>query len=196
MNNVTVPGRHRFLASDFLTLQGLSQVAVGLILLLVHAASELNNAWDIWLFPAAVVLIGIASWRVGVYYERRFGHVEPRTRPGFWGSGQPFLRRMLFWVPAMLVFLALPKIFNISPAGLLLGLVFVGLFVTENRPWYYLLFSLPFFIMAGVGNTSRDEIRLVSVQVWLIPLALIVTGILDHLRLVQSFPGLRSNGAA
>ena len=114
---------------------------------------------------------------------------------GSGAPGSPFFGMCCFG-SQMLVFLALPKIANISPAGLLLGAVFVGLFVTENRPWYYLLFSLPFFVMAGVGNTSRDEIRLVSVQVWLIPLALIITGILDHLRLIHSFPGLRSNGAA
>jgi hypothetical protein len=93
-------GGLRSLASDFLTLQGLHQVVLGIIWLLVFAASEVNSAWDIWLFPAAVVLTGIALWRIRVYYERWFGYVEFRTRPGFWGSGQPFLRRGLFWIPS------------------------------------------------------------------------------------------------
>jgi hypothetical protein len=196
MDTATVPGRLRSLASDFLTLQGLHQVALGIMLLLVFAALEFNGAWDIWLFPALVVLMGIASWRVRVYYERRFGHVELRTRPGFWGSGQPFLRRGLFWVPVMLLSLALTKMANISLPGLFLGLMLVGSFVTENRPWYYLLFSLPFFAMAGVGRIFHDPILLLWVQVWVFPVALIITGVLDHLRLVRSFPGVRSNGAA
>jgi hypothetical protein len=196
MNAATVPGRLRSLASDFLALQGLHQVALGIMLLLVLAVLELNGAWDIWLFPALVVLTGIATWRVGVYYERRFGRVELRTRPGFWGAGQPFLKRLLFWVPAMLLSVALEKMANISLPGLFLGLLFVGSFVTENRPWYYLLYSLPFFVIDGVGSLFRDPTPLLWLQVWLLPVALIVTGVLDHLRLVRSFPGVRSNGAA
>ena len=196
MNTTTVAGGLRSLASDFLALQGLHQVALGIMLLLVLAVLELNGAWDIWLFPALVVLMAIASWRVRVYYERRFGHVELRTRPGFWGAGQPFLKRLLFWVPAMLLCWALAKTAGISLPGLFLGLLFVGSFVTENRPWYYLLYALPFFVIAGVGRLFHNPTPLLWLQVWLLPVALIVTGVLDHLRLVRLFPGVRSNGAA
>jgi hypothetical protein len=96
----------------------------------------------------------------------------------------------------MLLSLALAKMANISLPGLFLGLLFVGSFVTENRPWYYLLYSLPFFVMAGVGRLFHDPTLLLRLQVWLMPVALIITGVLDHLRLVRSFPGVRSNGAA
>jgi hypothetical protein len=143
-----------------------------------------------------VVLTGIASWRIHVYYERRFGYVEIRTRPGFWGSGQPFLRRALFWLPAVLLSLLLARIANVSLLGCFLGLLFTGSFVTENRPWYYLLASLPFFVIAGVGRLLPGSARLLSAQVWLLPVALILTGVLDHLRLVRLFPGVRLDGAA
>ena len=196
MESTTVPGQLRSLASDFLTLQGLHQVALGIMLLLVFAALDLNSAWDIWLFPALVVLMGIASWRIRVYYQDRFGYVEIRTRPGFWGSGQPFLKRGLFWLPAALSSLVLAKTASISLPGCFLGLLFVGAFVTENRPWYYLLFSLPFFIIAAMGRFLHDPLRLLSVQNWFLPVALIITGVLDHLRLVRSFSGVRLDGAA
>lgn len=161
------------------------------MLLLVLVALELNSAWSIWVFPALVVLVGIASWRIRVYYERRFGYVEIRTRPGFWGSGQPFLRRVLFWVPAILLAWALARTANINLLGCILGLLFVGSFVTENRPWYYLLSSLPFFVLAGLDRTFHHAVVLLHMQVRLLPVALIITGVLDHVRLVRSFSGVR-----
>lgn len=176
---------------SFIALQGLHQVSLGMMGLLALAALELNSAWSIWLFPALVVLVGIASWRIRIYYEQRFGYVELRTRPGFWGSGQPFLRRVLFWVPAILLAWALARMADISLLGCVLGLLFVGSFVTENRPWYYPLFSLPFFVLAGLDRPFHHAVLLLQTQVWLLPVALIITGVLDHVRLLRSFPGVR-----
>jgi hypothetical protein len=185
MDNDSLPGRFPSLASNFLTLQGLHQVALGVLLLLVSAALEFNGPWDIAIFGALLVLLGIASWRIRVYYERNFGYVERRTRPGFWGSGQPILRRGLFWLAAVLVSLAVARIAGLSLLGCLFGMLFVGWFATENRPWYYLLVSLPFFIIGAL-----------RAQILLLPVALILTGVLDHLRLIRAFPGVRPHGAA
>jgi len=202
MNTRIAPSGFRSLASDFLSLQGLRQVTVGILLLLVLALLKLNRSWDVWLFPAMVVVAGIASWRIGVYYERRFGYVEVRSRPGFWGAGQIFLKRGLFCILMILLIMAWVKMFNLSLTssvglvGCVLGLLFVGFFVTENRPWYYLLFSVPFFVIAGVARFLFGPGRLLWAQLWLLPVALIVTGVLDHFRLVRSLPGARSDGAA
>jgi len=202
VNTNFAPGRLRTVASDFLSLQGLHQVALGILLLLVFAALKLNRFWDVWLFPALVVAMGIASWRIRVYYERQFGYVQVRSRPGFWGAGHIFLKRGLFCILVILLIVAWVKMFNLSLtssvglAGCILGLLFVGFFVTENRPWYYLLFSLPFFGIAGAARFLHEPSRLLWPQLWLFPVALIVTGVLDHLRLVRSLPGARSDGAA
>lgn len=191
-----MPDRLRYAASRFRTLQGLYQVTVGVMMLFMIPALNLNNAWTIWLILLLFILLGIASWRIRIYHERRFGHVEGRTRPGFWASGQPLIRRWLFWFPAILVCVISVKVFNLSISiivGSSLGLLFVGLFVTENRPWYYLLFALPFFVLAVLGRPPHCGLL---IEVWLMPVAFIVTGILDHLLLVRSLPGVRSNGAA
>jgi hypothetical protein len=202
MNTRIAPSGFRSLASDFLSLQGLRQVAFGILLLLVFALLKLNRSWDVWLFPALVIAMGIASWRMGVCYERRFGYVEVRSRSGLWGAGHIFLKRGLFWIPVILLTVAWVKMENLSLVGIvrlfgcLLGLLFVGFFVTENRPWYYLLFSLPFFVIAGAGRFLSGPSSLLWAQLWLFPVALVITGVLDHLRLVRSLPGARSDGAA
>lgn len=194
--NRPIPDRLQSLASDFLNLQGLHQVAVGIMLLLVIAVLEFNSAWDIWFFLALLILLGIASWHIRAYYERRFGYVKLRTHPGFWGSGHPFLRRVSFWIPVLLLSWALEKMADVSPLGCLLGFLFVGYSMTENRPSYYLLFSLPFFLIAGIGHFLHDPICLLWIQLWLVPVTFIIAGVLDHLRLVRLFSKVRSDGAA
>jgi hypothetical protein len=72
------PRRLRYIASHFSQLRGFRQVACGVFLLLVFGAMELDNNWTFGLLALLFIALGLSFWRLGKYYEQRFGRVEAR----------------------------------------------------------------------------------------------------------------------
>jgi hypothetical protein len=188
--------RLRYVTSNFFGLQGLRQAALGVMMLLMIPVLGLHDPWSIWLFGALLLLLGFCWWRIGIYYERRLGYVEVGVRPLFWGHGRSVLRQALFWSLTILLSVTSAKMIHVGvfTPGWALGILFVGFFVLDDRPWYYLPFAVLFFVLAVLNRTPRYD--LLMAVVWLLPFAFIITGILDHLLLVRSLAGARSNGAA
>jgi hypothetical protein len=189
--NETIDYRQlRFVTSNFPALQGLRQVALGIVLVLVILALRLGDPWNVVLFALLIALLGIAWWQIGKYYERRFGHVEYRARfrrPGW---------RSLVWIALLILSLvAMLKLnLNILSPGWFMGLLFAGFFAMGNRRWYYLLCALAFFALE-LFNQPPQALFL-TIEIWILPFAFIITGVLDHLSLVQMLPGVRANGNA
>jgi hypothetical protein len=191
MTTMRTTARIRFSPSSFLALQGLHQVVLGVAVLLVSAILALDGGWNSWLLPVLVVLVVLGWWRICVYYDG-FGQAQVRSPAGFWGAGRPFLARLLFWVPALALTVAFPIL---SQPGYMLGVAFLGFFVTEKRPWYYLLFSLSFFASAILGRSMR-HILFLPPDLLLLSLALVITGVLDHLRLLRTSVATRPEPGA
>lgn len=196
MNETTDYGRLRFATSNFLALQGLRQVALGIVLVFVIFALRLDEPWNLWVFASLLALLGIAWWRIGIYYEHRFGHVENRAPSYFSGVTNLLSWRGLVWIVLILMSCASVWIFkaHILSPGWFLGMLFVGFFALGNRRWYYLLCALPFFVLELLNRPPRAGFLVI--ELWLLPLAFIITGTLDHLLLVRLLPGVRENGDA
>src|SRR5215831_10780770 len=141
MNETIDHRRLRFVTSNLVALQGLRQVALGAMLLLVIFALRLDEPWNISLFTLLLALLGIAWRRIGKYYESRFGHVENRAPSYFSWIRKLQTWRSLVWVALLLMSLAATLIFNINilTPGWLMGLLFAGYFALGYRRWYYLL---------------------------------------------------------
>jgi hypothetical protein len=195
MNNDTELRRLRYATANFFGLQGLRQVAVGVMLVLLIPALGLADPWNKWLFLLLLVLLGICWWRLGVYYEHRFGEVHSQTHLWSWPDGGSLLRRAFFWGCVLALYLVTRMEFHISLGpSWFLGFLFVAFFVVEGRPWYYLLFAAPFFATAAFPVAIHP--RLLAASLWFLPFAFILTGVLDHRMLVRSFPGVPPHDAA
>jgi hypothetical protein len=190
MNETIDPRRLRFVTANFVALQGLRQVALGAVLVLVIFALRLDDPWNVVLFALLMALLGIAWWQIGKYYEHRFGHVENRVRLRLKGW------RTLVWIALLIASLVamLRLNFNILTPGWFLGLLFAGFFAMGNRRWYYLLCALPFFALELFNQPPQA--LFFTIEIWILPFAFIITGILDHWSLVRLLPGVRANGNA
>jgi hypothetical protein len=193
MNTALDPARLRFATSNFLGLQGLRQVALGVMLLTAIPALALENPWNLWLFVVLIISLGFSWWRIGVYYERRLGRVEVRRPLWAWPGGASLLKRCLFMAAVILLSVVAAKIFNVSvlSPGWLLGILFAG-WTLEKWRWYYQPFAAAFFLLE-VLKFIPDQKRLL-IEAWLVPFVFIITGIADHWLLMRSFPGAPSNG--
>lgn len=187
--------RLQYATSNFFALQGLRQVAAGIMMLFVIPILSLNAPWNAWLFLPLLALLGICWWRIGIYYEHRFGSVKLQTRVWTWPDGGSMLKRGLFWggVIALYLFAAKALQVNLSPQWFF-GFLFLAFFVIEGRRWYYLPFAVSFFALTAFNPVSHP--LLLAASLWLMPVGLIITGILDHRLLVRSLPGVQRNGAA
>ncbi len=195
MNTRIDSARLRFATSNFLSLQGLRQVALGIMLLAAIPALALESPWNLWLFVILMILLGISWWRIGIYYEHRFGHVELRQPLWPWPGGGSLLRRVLFVAAVILLSVVAAKIFNVNvlSPGWGLGILFAGWTLDERR-WYYLPFAVTFFLLE-ILKFAPDPKRLMT-EIWLVPFVFIITGTADHLLLVRSLSGASSNGNA
>jgi hypothetical protein len=164
------------------------------MLLFAIPAWEMGPPRSTYLFLALILLLGIFWLLIGRHYERRFGHVQAWTLPWYWGYGQSPVRQGLFWIATILVSLAAARMLDMSvfTSGWLLGCIFAGFFVLEDRPWYYLPFALLFLVLAVLNRTPHHSLLLL--EVWLLPFAFIITGLLDHWVLVRALPGAPANG--
>ena len=185
----TNASRLRYISSHYLQLQGLRLVAVGIMLLFLLAALRLQNPWNAGLFALLLALLGLSWRKIGAYYERRVGFVEQRPLSVRRGVNLRFLAILL-----LVLLVAFAFRVRIAVPEWILGLTFAGLWALEERRWYYLLFAAAFVAVAVIYRTPHP--RLWSVELWLMPLGLIVGGMLDHRYLLRSLPGVRSNGRA
>src|SRR5215471_12235880 len=101
--NETDYDRLRFVTSNFPALQGLRQVALGIVLALMILALRLDEPWNLVLFALLMALLGAAWWRIGKYYEHRFGRVENRIPSYFSRFGAVLGWRSLVWVALLLM---------------------------------------------------------------------------------------------
>lgn len=196
MNETIDHRRLRFVTSNLVALQGLRQVALGAMLLLVIFALRLHEPWNISLFALLLALLGIAWRLIGKYYERRFGHVENRAPSYFSWIRNLQTWRSLVWVALLSMCLAATLVFNVNilTPGWFLGLLFAGYFALGYRRWYYLLCALPFFTLELLNRPPQAGV--LTIEIWILPLAFILTGILDHLFLGRLLPGAQANGNA
>jgi hypothetical protein len=196
MNETVDYKQLRFVASNFLELQGLRQVALGIVLVLMILALRLEEPWSLVLFALLMALLGIAWWRIGKYYEHRFGRVENRAASYFSRIRNLQGWRSLVWIALVMMSLwaTLSLNLNILTPGWFLGLLFAGYFALGNRRWYYLLCALPFFALDLLNRPPQAGI--LTIEIWILPFAFILTGILDHLLLARLLPGVRANSNA
>lgn len=195
MNATPELRRLRYATSNFFALQGLRQVSAGMMLLFAIPILSLNAPWNASLFLLLLLLLGICWWRIGVYYERRFGHVKIQTRLWTWPDGGSILKRALFWGSVVALYVLTIKVFQIYlPLEWFFGFLFLAFFLVEGRRWYYLPFAVSFFMLPPFHRASpQDSLR---ASIWFLPFGLIITGILDHRLLVRSLPGVQTNDAA
>ena len=184
--------RIRFTTANFPSLQGLRQVALGAMLLIAIPIGGLEN---IWLFTLLIVLLGVVWWRIGAYYDHRFGRVAVPKLLWAWPGSDSLLKRTAFIAIVIVISAVAMKIFHlfILTPGWFLGIFFAG-WTLEARRWYYLPFSAAFFALEILNRSHGVPLQLI--EIWLTPFAFIITGIADHLLLVRSLPGVPANGNA
>jgi hypothetical protein len=183
MNTDTI---HRLQSSPakYFALQGFQQVAVGVLLLLAIFAFQLPSAARTAALAVLFALFGIAMWRIGAYYDRRFGHVELRRLPWTWIDNGSLLKRAAYWIAVVVVYEACTRFLHLHfPVQCWIGVLFLAMYVVEGRPKYYVLLALAFLLTAMFDAAAR-YIRAELVAAALI---FIVAGVIDHLFLVRSF---------
>ena len=170
-------GRLRFVARNFTSLQGLRQAPMGMFFLLTSFLKDKD--WALSVLGVAGI---IGAWRIGAYYERRFGRAEARDPNS----------KYRFAAVVLLIGLAagLATLFKMAPISLIMPLIVFTLFWSSSgKRWYYLPFVAIFLALAFWQRNRSVDVT--SLRCLLFGLYLIVTGILDHLLLVRSLPGLR-----
>jgi len=173
-------GQLRFVARNFKFLQGLRQVPFGVGFLLLSI--RINEPWSVWVVLIVAMLSLIGYWKIGDYYKHRFGRAE----------GRPLNATDHMLVAAVLMGLLDCARFltKLDPYTLMMPLIaFNGPWSSLGRRWYYLAFVLAFLTLAFWQRNRSVDVT--SLRCLLFGLYLIVTGILDHLLLVRSLPGLR-----
>jgi hypothetical protein len=185
-------GRLRFAVSNFKQMQGLRQVALGAFVLVVFAPvlrqGDLTYIWIV-LIPALAGLF-YALKRINVYYERRLGHVE-ETPPS------PARRILTILFSSVIPFGVHPGSLTSMAAYMKgfspewwVGCLFLGVVIMTRRRWYYVPFAALLLALGWWrGSTGDIEVmgRIDEALLILLPVALVVTGIFDHLYLVHTF---------
>ena|ERR1035437_5296759 len=168
------PGRLRFVASHFESLQGLRGVPFGVYLLLAWVIKFLG--WPTGCEVLTLALCTAASWWAKAYYERRLGHVET--------LGQS--RRLMLFIGLTALCVYLDLTFHRNFFGWLLGAWFwIGFWGSSGRRWYYLLPGTLLVVLAAMlRQPYTGEYN------WLFGASIVFVGILDHILLVRSLPGL------
>ena len=189
-HSVPDPRRLRYVASHFSQLRGFRQVACGVFLLLVFGAMEMDNNWTAGLLAILFVGLGLAFWRLGKYYERRFGRVET-LRPTLTSFN---LRAVLLRFAFVAAFLLVVTFLRHSPHSVNFfvswvgAFIFLGFFGLWGYPAHYLVLSAPYVLIAVLQPAHPNWLG--TAEVWSIPALLIIAGLLDHRLLVRSLPGL------
>jgi hypothetical protein len=181
--------RLRYVTSRFSQLRGFRQVACGVFLLLAFAAMEMDNNWTLGLLAVLFVALGLCFWRLGRYYEHRFGRVEATS---LWPSAN--LRegavRFVLLAAFLLPWFLLPHSDYGADLGIswLAAFIFIAFFVLWGYPKHYLAFAAPYALLALLHPAHPHWLR--TAEVWSVPVFLIIGGLLDHRLLVRSLPGL------
>jgi small neutral amino acid transporter SnatA (MarC family) len=192
--NSTKSDRLRFAVINFRQMQGLRQAVLGAFIAVVCGPLFLENSFGLKLTAVLVIpgLIGLYfAWTaIERYYARRVGHIEQQP-PGtmrsiltiFFTSVGPFLIH-----PGSLQSMA-AYMKGFSPAWWI-GCTYLGLIVMTRRRWYYLPFAL-LFLLLGVWRSSTSDIEVMGridvLFLAMLPVSMIITGILDHFYLLNSF---------
>jgi hypothetical protein len=185
-------GRLRFAVSNFKQMQGLRQVAIGAFVLVVFVPvlrqGDLTYI-GIVLIPALAGLI-YALKRINVYYERRIGHLEQRP-PGTARSILTILFTSVipFGVHPGSLTSAAAYMKGFSPEWWL-GCLFLGVVIMTRRRWYYLPFAGLLLALGWWRGSTADIDVMGRIDEWflvVLPVALVVTGIFDHLYLLHTF---------
>ena len=185
-------GRLRFAVSNFKQMQGLRQVALGVFILVVFTPvlRQGDLTWiAISVIPAVVGLI-YALKRINTYYERRIGHMEQAPLG-------PARRILTILFSSVIPFAVHPGSLSSAAAYMKgfspewwLGCLFLGVVIMTRRRWYYLPFA-GLLLALGAWRSSTGDIDVMGrIDEWflvVLPVALVVTGIFDHLYLLHTF---------
>lgn len=185
-------------AREYPDIQGLRMIPVGLFFLLL-APQHISRRWlggQGNCTYSLVLLIAITfSWfLIGQYYQRVFGQVRPLRsawRQGFWGVGV-----LVFFIVVVILENGLYRANNalaISPTGLALAGLYLLAGLVVIKRWYFTLFGatllgialLPLLTHTTVAHPLYGTFGLVFSLVF--GVGLILTGLLDHLRLRRYF---------
>lgn len=179
-------------------LQGLRTLPLGLFFLVI-ALQWLNLLPWLGLqgnlsltLPLLILVIGLWFW-IGRYYERHFGRVEALPKRGM-EIALPLLLIGVIILENVLYRLHLAP--PVSLIGLALGGTYIYIGLASLR-WYYSLAGavfvigslLPWMLGVGIGNQMFGSLGIV--QYILLGSILILTGLYDHVRLVQAFKGIQ-----
>jgi hypothetical protein len=194
--------RLRFAVANFRQLQGLRQAALGLLILMVCSPLLMENAFGATLagILLAPALIGFyfASGAIAAYYEQRIGRVEPVPT----GPMRAALTIFLISFGPMLIHPGSLSSFQAYMHGFSsawwIGCIYLGFVIRTRRRWYYLPFGA-LFLLLGAWRSSTADLDVWSTVDRLVlltlPAAMIITGMLDHLYLLRSFPRTENRDA-
>lgn len=205
------PQRLKFITENIASLQGLNSVALG-------AWGFLFSVQDVWSLPwwakllsgtvQFVLLIVIARGLVVKYYERRFGHVEPKTKSPttrreaigclvailLFAAALIWGRRLEVWVDTILIG---------DPSGQirLLALLFWTVWLSKSLrrdsssdprgPFFY---SVGLAVSAAVAFFPKWNREIIQSMLWRtlnvgsLWLTFIALGLRDHVVLVRALP--------
>lgn len=197
--------RVRFVTENYKNLQGLKMLPTGLMLLVLAAFYWLHSLW--FAFLGVALMLG-ALWVqpvIGRYYERKFGHVEPRP---------PMIQRTtaMVLITIFVVFVVLAMLNNTGyvdvsgyintyivfpakqqlPVNILLLATAVMYLISCILGWQKLRFRLHYLVLSvlGVGASFLPLFGVLTepIEVFFGFCGLIITvgGVFDHLLLVRT----------
>lgn len=189
--------RLRYITRYYSELQGLRMLPIGFFFLIIavqwlEVLPWLGKQGDLTaILPLLIIAIALWYW-LGRWYDRSFGRVEP-LRGGLASAGSIALLVLLIGI------LVLENVLfqrNLDPPVSLLGLFISVIFLysgVETRRWYFVLSGallsfaslLPWIMGVGIGDSLYGSIGIIFMG--LLGMIFIISGLLDHLRLVRSF---------
>lgn len=186
----------RSLTREYGTLQGLRTIPFGLFILAL-APRKLGINWlggdGDCTFTLPLFILGIALWlAIGRYYERAYGKVKIETSSAHQGFETVGILVLLVGsiIAENLVYRIWPGL-SVSPIGATLAIIFLILGINYRR-YYYTIFGalmaiiscLPLVLHTSVADQIYGTFGFVFSLVF--GVGILLTGILDHLRLERS----------
>ena len=134
--------------------------------------------WPTGCSVALMLLTAFATWWAQAYYDQRFGHIK---------SGRGY---DLLWLVGLLLVLWAGAALTRNPQTAMdcvLAVYFLINFgLSFGRRWHHLVLGALFTVVAAMPPLSGTR------HIWLFGGSLILTGLLDHILLMRSLPGLRT----
>jgi hypothetical protein len=198
--------RYRTFTRAYISLQGLRSLPIGLVILIV-GLQRLGVNWvgkqGDCTITLPLLLIAIAAWfLIGRYYDHTFGKIEPAPVP--LQEQRKMVAIPLILIAAIIIEIVLFRLDRLPPVSLIeltLGGAWIY-FGWKTSRWYYLwsgvlsvLFSFSPLLTGNPASSPMFGSFGIAYNLFLGG-AVVVTSLLDHLRLASSFQPLNGGSHA